>query len=229
MKRFFSGLLVACFAMVAVESQAAVVAYWNFNSLNIPTASAPGSGGVPTTIAADQGTGSISLSGWTGLVDDFAGSTLNALNSDASGASLSLVSSTGNNSFIEISFSMAGLRDLAITFDTRGTSTGYDSGIWSYSTNGSTFFDFGAQTATRSTTFATTGPGVTASLNNASTAFLRYTLNGATTTGGNNRIDNLQLNATAVPEPSSLAVLGLIGAAGVVARRRRAKSEVAAE
>ncbi len=83
----------------------------------------------------------------------------------------------------------------------------------------------GVNTASRSTSFATatvdfsSAPG----LNNATAAYLRYTLSGATSASGNNRLDNIQFNATAVPEPSTLAlgVLGgLAGLAGVLWRKR---------
>jgi len=204
--------------------QTNVMAYWSFNALNIPVASAPGSGGVPISIPADFGTAAVSLSDWTGLVDDFAGSTLNAQNSDVAGASLSLTSNAGNASYIEVSFSMANLSGLVVNFDTRGTSTAFNVGQWSYSTDGTAFTSFGASTASRSTTFATVSPSIAISfLDNDPTVFLRYTLDGATTTGADNRIDNLTLTATVIPEPSSYAaIFGGLALAGVMARRRRA-------
>lgn len=204
--------------------QSGVFAYWNFNALSIATASAPGSGGVPLSISADFGTAAVSLSDWTGLVDDFAGNTLNAQNTDPAEESLSLISSAGNGSYIQVSFSMANLTGLVVNFATRGTASGYDVGQWSYSTDGSAFTSFGASTASRSTTFAAASPSIAISfLDNDPTVFLRYTLSGATSAGGNNRIDNLTLTATAIPEPSSYAaIFGGLALAGVMARRRRA-------
>ena len=226
MNRFCVPFLLVGLSFITTTAKAEVIAYWNFNSLSIATASAPGTGGVPTTIAADQGSGTLSLADWTGLVDDFVGSTLNALNGDPGEESLSLISNAGNGSFIQVSFSMAGFTDLEVSFATRGTSSGFDAGQWSYSTDGTTFFDFGGNTATRVGSFAIASAGTTNGLDNVSTAFLRYTLDGATTASGNNRIDNLQLNATAIPEPSSLAVLGLISAGVAVRRRRKAVSVI---
>ncbi len=211
-------------AMAAGANAQTLIGYWNFNGLSIATASAPGSGGVPNSIASDSGTGAtLTLGGgnWDGLVDDFGGSTINALNSDVAGVSLSLVSDAGNGSFIEFSFSMAGLTDVSVTFATRGTSTGYNTGQWSFSTDGISFTAFGTNTATTSTTYALATVGTTAGLDNDSTAFLRYTLSGASGASGNNRIDNLQI--TAVPEPASAALL--LGGAGTMLllfRRKRA-------
>jgi hypothetical protein len=135
MKRFCVPFLLVGLSFITTTAKAEVIAYWNFNSLSIGSASAPGTGGVPTTIAADLGSGTLSLADWTGLVDDFGGSTLNALNGAPAGASLSLVSNVGNGSFIQISFSMAGFTDLEVSFATRGTSSGFDSGQWAYSTD----------------------------------------------------------------------------------------------
>lgn len=148
-------------------------------------------------IPATTGTGSIILDGWGGTFGNFAGTTLNAQNSDVAGATLSLVGSSGNDTYIEIQFSMSGLTDLGISFATRGTATGFDTGQWSYSNDGLNFTNFGPNTATRSTTFQLGSPSPfgTTELNNDSSAFLRYTLSGNTSTSGNNRIDNLLLQA----------------------------------
>jgi hypothetical protein len=217
-------LAVVAAATLAATANATLVAEWNFNSLSIPVASAPGSGGVPTSIAATTGTGSLSLAGWTGLVDDFAGSGLNALPGTPAEESLSLVSNTGNGSYVQLSFTMTALKDLTVSFATRGTSTGYNTGSWSYSTDGISFLPIvGVNTATTSTTFGVAS-FTTSLLDYADTAFLRYTLSGATTASGNNRIDNLQLNA--IPEPTA-ALFGslLAGAFGLTVARRPAGRE----
>ncbi len=226
MKSVLKSLVLAAALGLATAAQASLVAYWNFNELSISTASVPGSGGVPLTIAANSGSGTLSLAGWAGTVDDFAGTTLNALFGDPAEESLSLISGgpsggpyPGNGSYIQLSFSMTGLQSLEISFATRGTSTGFDTGQWSWSTDGITFTNFGPNTATRNTTFEVVQFS-TSALDNAATAFLRYTLSGATGNSGNNRIDNLQLNA--VPEPAAIAALLGLAALGVVLYRRRA-------
>ncbi len=222
MKKLLTIIGLAAVSLSGVQAQT-LIGYWNFNALSIATASAPGSGGVPNTITADSGSGTLTLAGsWDGLVDDFGGSTINALNSDAAEESLSLVSNAGNGSFIEFSFSTLNLTDIKVTFATRGTSSGYNGGQWSYSTDGANFTNFGVNTATTSTSFALADSGTTAGINNLGTAYLRYTLSGATSTSGNNRIDNLQI--TGVPEPTTVALIGFGTAFALMRIRRRSRA-----
>lgn len=149
------------------------------------------------TIAPSAGSGIIDLSGWGGTVTNFNG---------VSGQSLALQQgSSGNGTYIEIDFSMTGYRELSVTFSTRGTSTGFNVGTWSWSVNGSAFSTLpGVNTATTSTTFA--GKSVDFSaitvLDNAAAVRLRYTLSGASGSTANNRIDDLVLNATLTPTVS---------------------------
>ena len=181
------------------------VAYWNFNSLSIATASAPGSGGVPTTIVANQGSGTLSLAGYGGLVDDFAGSTINAISPDPAEESLSIVSGgvsggpyPGNGTFVDLAVNFTGFTDPIITFATRGTSSGFNTGNWSYKIGGGAFTPITGNTATTSTTFALATLNLSAvnALDGASNVTLRYTVSGATSISGNNRIDNLLISAT---------------------------------
>lgn len=197
---------LACIALLTTATGlfADTVAYWNFNSLSIATVNTPGNGGVPTSIAPNTGSGTLSLAGYAGGVDDFAGSTINAQNGDASGASLSVVAGVsgtpGNGTYIELQLNLADYSDPIITFATRGTSSGYNSGVWSYSVGGGAFTTIaGVNTATTSTTFAL-GPAVDLTSINAvdgqSNVRLRCTFSGATNASGNNRIDNLLVSAT---------------------------------
>jgi autotransporter-associated beta strand protein len=188
-----AGVTIANDLTLEAASGSSLVAYWNFNSYT----------GGAGPIAADSGSGSISLAGWTGTLDDFGGSTINALFGDEAGASLTLINQTGNGSYIQISgLDFTGLTDADISFATRGTSTGFSTGQWSYSTDGVGFTNFGSSTATTSTSFGLAGPGTTTGLDNTGTGFLRYTLSGASDTGGNNRLDNLQINASGVGDPA---------------------------
>ena len=175
---------------------------------------APGTGGTPVTIAswnfnttpysnpiaASSGNGSINLTGWGGTFTNFGGAS--GVTGDEA---LALVGTAGNGTYIEVDFSMAGHRGLNISFATRGTSTGYTSGLWSWSANGGPFTTLaGVNTATTVTTFSTKTvdfSGQTA-LDNASTVRLRYTLSGSSGSSPNNRIDDLVVSATLTPTVS---------------------------
>jgi len=204
-------------AGLATHAQAELVGYWNFNTFDPAT---------DTTLPADDGSGNgeIDLDGWEGDVANFDGDSTNTRSGDPADDSLSLRDDDGNGSFIEITFSMSGLEDLDVSYWTRRTGTGFDSNQWSYSTDGVTFTDFGPEIdpINDSGGELLTLPTLTA-LDDASTAYLRYTLDGATSGSGNNRLDNLQLNATIIPEPGSLALLGLGGLALLRFRRGRAR------
>jgi endonuclease I len=188
-------------ATVTIHDSPQLPASWNFD------AGAPFGNPLP----ADTGNATLDFSGWRGTVTSFTGT---------SGQALALVDAAGNDSFVQLAFSMLNLRALSVTFATRGTSTGFSTGTWSWSTDGSVFTALtGINTATTGTSFVNRTvdfSGVT-TLNNAPSVFLRYTLTGATSSSGNNRLDDLRLSATPVAgrlpsapairlEPASLTV-----------------------
>lgn len=217
-------LAVATLAVgsVTMAAQADLLAYWNFNTFDP---------GTDTVINADAGSGTVDLSGWGGGVQNFAGTTENALFGDESGASLSLQGGdnlgggvfAGNGTWIDVNISMSNYQDLIVSFATRGTGTGFDTGTWSWSTDGTSFTTVpGVNTASQSSSWSVPVVDFSsfAALNDAANVTLRYTLDGASSSSGNNRIDNLQVNATLIPAPGALALLGVAGLIGV--RRRRA-------
>lgn len=213
--------LVAGVALAAASPcRGELVAYWDFNSFST----------ADDTIAADAGMGTLDLAVWNGGVSSFAGTTLNALG-DSAGSSLTLragAGMNGNGSFIQLQTSLSGFQDPVITFATQGSNEGFNAGTWAWSVDGSSFMNLeGVNTAsTTSYSLATVDFSSVSGLTDASDAFFRYTLDGATSTNGNNRIDNLQINATmtAVPEPGSTALLSMIGGAGAIGHRMRRRS-----
>ncbi len=199
---------------LAVAAQADLLAYWNFNDLDIPgtgTTNVPGDGNVPLSISADAGTGDLSLADWGGSVQDFAGSTLNALFGDASGASLSLQHGSGgldgNGTWIEFSISMSGYENLQLSWAGRGTGSGFSSNQVSYSTDGVTFIDFGGPYDSTQTSFELYEFDFGSLLDDANDVTIRITFDGATTAAGNNRLDNVQFNATLIsPDPVAVSL-----------------------
>ncbi len=231
-------VLFATAAVVALagSAQADLLAYWNFN--NSIAGNPSGNLGVLTpaggpTWAADLGSGSLSTNitvNTSETVNDgtfgtFAGNVLNALNADPSGGALAVQSGAGNvnnGNYFQFAVSSLGFQDVVLTYATRGTSSGFTSHDFSFSTDGINFTSLGSQPAVITSTWAVTTLDLSAvpAADNAAGLIVRITLNGATSTNGlgNNRFDNVQFNATQVPTPGALALLGL---GGIVALRRR--------
>jgi hypothetical protein len=242
----FGLLLVASALAVSSVAQPAsastLIAYWDQNSNNLPGGGFGFLEGVFPQ-AASQGTGALSVGGGLLLntvtnsngdvvyqwIPSLAGTTVNAQPSVDSGGSISIQGGTGNannGGYFQFAFSMAGLTDLTVSYATQRTSTGFNSQVWSWSTDGSTFTDFQTLDSIP-TAFANAGGNPIfsgpAALDNAATAFLRVTFDGATNATGNNRLDNITL--TAVPEPSTVALAAMgLGLTGFAARRRLRKA-----
>lgn len=215
-------LLILISALATLPCHGALVAYWNFNELSIASASAPGSGGAPDSIIATQGSGTLDLNDWNGTVDDFAGSTNNTIGVDSAEESLSLIAGSGtagNGSHILMQISLSGMSDPSLSFATQGTATGFNAVQLAWSVDGVSFSDFGsAYDPAGSYALQSYDLSSIDTLDNAATAYLRLSFDGATGSSGNNRIDNLQINA--IPEPS-FALLLLAGAGSLLLLRRR--------
>lgn len=242
MKNTCVALAILAGAAVANTASADLLAYWNFNAST--PAAAPGTLGVLTSTAVNAGAGTLSIGGGlvynanfnstpNGQVGTFAGNVLNAVGADGSGGALSVVGSIGNSTgnsvdanggWVQFAISTSGYSNLVMTFAGRGTSTGFGSVNSAFntvqtSTDGVNFSSFTTYES-RQTSFQLYTFNFGAGLNNQSTVYVRLLLDGATSGNGNNRIDNVQFNATAIPAPGALALVGLGGL--VAARRRRA-------
>jgi hypothetical protein len=221
------GLMFSSFNSIKAAS---LIDAWDF--FNLPN----GTNGTPATITATVGAGSLDLSAF-GLGSpqgtnpertSFGGSQLNtfsgSVDTTGTGTALAIANSSANGKSLIFSFSMSGYQSLIVSFAGRGTATGFNTGTWSWSTDGINYITLtGVNTATTSTTFAvkTADFSTEIELNNAATAFLEYSLSGCSSSAGNNRLDNIQFNATSVPEPSTLALSLVGGFAGLVALRRK--------
>ena len=203
-----------------------IFAYWNFNGI------ATDGSALPADFYGQSGSTSIDFTGFGGDIGSFSGNTTNEQQSAGAGDDLALRNGSGggiNGTYIEIAFDMSTLEDLSIEYALEGSSTGVDEAQWSYSTDGTNFTDFGPDVngnnlsedlvTNHYSTISTSG------LDGASTAFVRLTMDGGSTTSsaGNNRIDNLTFTGTAVPEPGTFALFaGLMGLVYVMVKRRRA-------
>ena len=157
-----------------------------------------------------------------------AGTTNNARLGDAAGQALSLQGGTGvanNGRNITFNVSTVGFSNIVVSFATQGTSTGFNSNQFQYSLDGLNFIDFGPP-YTPAAVFGTLPLVFTLTsivgLNNNPNAAFRIVFNGATSSTGNTRIDNIVVEGTSatIPEPTT-ALLLLSGLGGLYKMRNK--------
>ncbi|MDB6174492.1 MAG: Protein of unknown function precursor [Chthoniobacteraceae bacterium] len=121
---------------------------------------------------------------------------------------------------------MTGYQDLQFSFAVqRPASAAGDYGVslfsFSYSTDGNTFLPWGSIDTGKGISISNTAfsmPTTLSAVNDAPTVFLKMTVSDSTGGKNSTRIDNIQLNAAAIPEPS--VVCSVLLGAGMLACRR---------
>lgn len=123
----------------------------------------------------------------------------------ATGAYSLVTPATPFNNGFSIVFKMptTGYQDLILTYDTRGTASGYTTHDWAYSTDGTSFTNFSTIGGRNATTFSsqTVDFSPVSALDNKSFVYIKLTVTGGTVAGGNNRFDNVKFSGTAIPLP----------------------------
>ncbi len=210
-----SAMLFISICLYSISWGQTLIAGWDFQTATnggTVVLAAPNS---PSSYTANFGTGTLSLNGNNGSstwitatignqVSSFSGSNLNlgsGFSSVTSGAaSLALINSSANGQSVVFSFSMSGKMDLVLSYAAQRTTFGFTTHQWDYSTNGINWTPAEAFAAPPIPFSVLTSAPITG-LNNAANAFLRLTVTGATSATGNNRLDNIQLNASILPSP----------------------------
>ena len=128
--------------------------------------------------------------------------------------SITFVGSDHNGDCAVFVVSTQDMVDIQVSFNHRGSSTGFTTQTWSHSLDGVNFVDDTVMTGMNSgtnTTFAVVRSFTLASdVNNQSEVYIKVTFDGASGTGGNNRLDNIEISGvsdlpiTAQPQFSQL-------------------------
>jgi hypothetical protein len=211
--------LICAVLLFLAASQATVadeLAVWNFND---------------SDLNVDHGSGTLTSNLNVVNVLFAAGTTNNARLGDTAGQAISLqggTSNANNGRNLTLNVSTAGFANIIVSFATQGTSTGFTSNQFQYSLDGINFTDFGSPytpTAAFGTLPLVFSLVSIAGLNNNPNAAFRIVFNGATSSTGNNRIDNIVVegvsaSVASIPEPTT-ALLLLSGLGGLYRMKRR--------
>ena len=206
-----------CAALICLSASqgahADELAIWNFND---------------SDLNVDHGSGILTTNLNVANILFAAGTTTNARQGDTAGQALSLQGGTGvanNGRHLTLLVSTVGFSNIVVSFATQGTSTGFNNNQFQYSVDGVNFIDFGPM-YTPATAFGAVplvfSLAAITGLNNNPAAAFRIVFDGATSSTGNNRIDNIVVEgaSTSIPEPTT-ALLLLSGLGGLYKLKRR--------
>lgn len=199
-------------AIIASPAQSqTLVTYFNFNDQN-ETADPPGVLLPPPTITQQN------------LNPSFVqGTTINLAPGDLTGAGSALRltfqnNGGGNAKSFQFTVSTVGLSNLSLSYATQTLNTSLVQTL-SYSTDGTNFTNVGSFTPT--TQFTTASFNLPTAVDNLTSVTFRITISGpAQNRLEYNDFDNIQLTASAVPEPGTIGA-GLFGAIGLCWQQRR--------
>lgn len=199
-------LFFYCFFAVLGFSQEIVVA-WTFDGLNGNNSGASNTQKVIAsndlwesgTIYADGTNGSDNLNNQASPeINSFAGIALNDPRPTPNASrDLALVSTSANGKSVVFKFSMSAWRDLQLSYAHKGSSTGFKTQYWSYSTDGENFTLYDSLTGTNNSDWAvgTIDFSDATDINGAEEVYIKLTVNGCTSGSGNNRLDNVVFRA----------------------------------
>lgn len=191
-----------------------MLAAWTFDTLSA-SPNTPKS--YPSTLGA-QSQGAFLYSDGTNGASNWSSNELNSfagtVNNDPRGSSAlagkaySLQNTTANGKSIVLKFFMTGYQGAVLTYVTQKTSTGFSSQQWAFSIDSLTFTNVGsAFTPPGSFSIQTLDLSGITQINGSAKVWLRMTVTGCSSASGNNRLDNLVINASVLTIlPSKLTI-----------------------
>jgi len=216
----FAILIILLVVFAQFEAAQTTVASWSFDALLAPTDAVPTASVINADYGALAADATIYLNGTNGSstwisvtsspeLTTFLGSTVNDHRTvQNAGMALALANSSANGKSVIFKFSTSGYQNISLSFATRGTSTGFSSHSWEWSTDNVNYTAFGTSTANTTSTWLLRNldlSGISA-VNNASVVYIKLTVSGASYASGNNRIDNFVVSGIApditAPNPS---------------------------
>lgn len=222
-------LFLPLFFLSFVGKAQTLIAGWDFQTTTNGGTAAVGSPNTPTAFIANFGSGNLYLNGTYGSstwvtatsgneLNSFSGANINlgsGFSSVTTGAAcLAVANSNANSKKIVFTIDMTNYIDLVISYATRTSgASGFTTQLWEYSTNGTSWNTIQSVSGL-STTFTTQTLSTVTGLDHISTAYIRVTFSGATATTSNNRLDNIQFNATlssSAPVVTSNSSSGSVG------------------
>ena len=193
-------VFAVCLSLATANANAGVIAYWNFNDENL---------------TVDRGSGTLThdfISGTVTWVND--GTFENALSGVDDGYALSVragADTANNNKYMQFAIDTTNYTDITLSYAVNRSATGFTDHAASYSTDGSSFTDSGlSYQVTTSYAVAAFDFSSVSGLDNNPNAVLRITGGGASKGHGNNHFGNVRSEGTAVPERSTLRLLGFL-------------------
>jgi hypothetical protein len=217
------GIAAAVIFTAAQASAQTTIVYYAWNNTGV----------LPDTnafVTADTGSSISTFSSFSlGVLSFPAGTTLNAQPGFVAGNSVSRNgwdTGAGETNYFQITLNATGWQNIIVSYALARSNTGPRTNEFWYSTDGgSTFTLFATYANVLSNNtymvFTNNLTGVTALNNNPNVVFRIIGKNVATGTTGTMRIDNFTIDATLIPEPSTLTLVGLGVLGALVLRRRR--------
>jgi hypothetical protein len=223
----FAGCFLAIVIMSAFQAQGTNIVYYSFNNTNLLNGTTAGTNNfLKADVGSTISTFTFNNLGAAGVFSLPLGTNLNAQAGYVSGNSVSYNNWSANSTttkYFQVTVNMTGYQGLVLSYDIQRSAGGSKTNsIW-YSTDGGATFTSFVETflsvsGAYAPSFTNDMSSITALDNNANVVLRFYPY--LSNAGGTYRVDNINIDATAIPEPSTMLLVG-VGLVGLVALRRR--------